>query len=55
MRLAVHLFRLLTGTFRYAMSTRRYSILAVLVLGLILLAVTATAQTAAPLLLYPFA
>lgn len=55
LRLFAHLWHLLVETMRYAMATRRFSLVAAIVLGLLLLALTATAQSAAPLLLYPFA
>ena len=55
MRLVVHLAKLFFETTRYAISTRRVSVILVLVLGLALVALSLTAQTVAPLALYPFA
>ena len=55
MRLVVHISRLLYESLRYALATRRIAVLLVLVVGLALLALSLTAQTVAPLALYPFA
>jgi hypothetical protein len=55
MRLAVHLFRLTFESIRYAVATRRPAIAVVFILGLLLLALSLTAQAVAPLALYPFA
>lgn len=55
MRLIAHLVRLVYESIRYAFATRRTAVAIVLVLGLALLALTLTAQTVAPLALYPFA
>jgi hypothetical protein len=55
MRLLAHVARMTFETARYAVSTRRVAVLIVLVLGLALLAISVTAQTVAPLALYPFA
>lgn len=55
MRLTIHLVKLLYETARFSVSTRSFSVLLLLVLGLIILALSLTAQTVAPLALYPFA
>lgn len=55
MRLIAHIIRLIYESIRYAVATRRAAVAIVLVLGLALLAITLTAQTVAPLALYPFA
>ena len=55
MRLIVHVFRLLFESLWYAVATRRVAVLLVLLIGLAMLAISLTAQTVAPLALYPFA
>lgn len=55
MRFFVHLWRLVRASFRYSLSSRRYALIVLVLLGFVLLAVTATAQASAPFLLYPFA
>lgn len=55
LRFPVHVLRVLGSTVRFSLATRRYSLLAAIVLGLVLLALTVTAQSAAPLIVYPFA
>lgn len=55
MRLAAHVVRMLWEAFRYALATRRVSVVLVILVGLVLLAVALGAQATAPLLLYPFA
>jgi hypothetical protein len=55
MRLAVHVSRLLWESVRFGFATRRFSVIAVVAIGLLLVALTLTAQTVAPLALYPFA
>ena len=49
-----NVWRLIFETARYAVATRRVSLLAVLVVGLLLVAVTAAAQLIAPIAIYPF-
>lgn len=55
MRLARHLTGLVVQSVGYSLTTRRFSVVALIVVGLVLVALTATAQAAAPFLLYPFA
>lgn len=55
MRLAVHVTKLVWESLRYGMATRRMSVVAIIVLGLLLVALTVTAQAVAPLAMYPFA
>lgn len=55
MRLARNVARLLGDALRYAVATRRVSVLLVVVLGLLALAVAVTTQVAVPIALYPFA
>ncbi|MCU1497028.1 MAG: hypothetical protein JWM47_981 [Acidimicrobiales bacterium] len=55
MRLVVHLCRLLYEAGRFGVSTRRLSVLIIVLLSLAFLALSFTAQTVAPLALYPFA
>lgn len=55
MRLIVHLVRMAFESIRYGLATRRMGVAVVFLLGLLLLAIALTAQTAAPLALYPFA
>lgn len=55
MRLAVHVTKLLVESVRFGISTRRVAVALVLLVGLALLALSLTAQTVAPLALYPFA
>ena len=54
-RLAYHVARLVTESIGYGVSTRRLSVVVLIVVGLLLVAVTITAQTVAPLAVYPFA
>ena len=55
MRLARHVATMVLESLRFSASHRQWSVLAVIVLGLLLLALALTAQTVAPLVLYPFA
>lgn len=55
MRLISHLLRLGFEAIRYGFATRRMAVALVFILGLALLAAALTAQTVAPLALYPFA
>lgn len=55
MRLLVHITRLGMESIRYGMSTRRVGVAVVFILGIALLAIVLTAQTVAPVALYPFA
>lgn len=55
LRLPWHLLRLVGSALRYSAATRRVTIVIAIVVGFALVLATATAQTAAPLLLYPFA
>lgn len=55
MRFLVHLGRLVVDTVQLGVASRRYALIALILLGLVLLALTATAQASAPFLLYPFA
>ncbi len=55
MRLIGHVLRLVFESLRYGFATRRLAVALVLILGLALLALALTAQTVAPLALYPFA
>ena len=55
MRLARHVATMVLEALRFSASERQWSVIAVLVLGLLLLALALTAQTVAPLVLYPFA
>ena len=49
-----HLGRLIGQLLSFSIATRRVSLLLVLVAGLILTAVTAAGQAAAPFVVYPF-
>jgi hypothetical protein len=51
----IHVARLVREGIAYSVSTRRASVAIVLVVGLLLLALSLTAQTVAPVALYPFA
>lgn len=55
MRLAKHVTKLVWESIRFGFATRRFSVVAVIVIGLLLVALTLTAQTVAPLAMYPFA
>ena len=55
MRLLLHVARLVAETVRYGVAVRRYSLVAMVVAGLLVIALTAAAQTAVPVVLYPFA
>lgn len=55
MRLALHLARLVVESVRYGLATRRMAVAAVIVIGLLLVALTLTAQVVAPIAMYPFA
>ena len=53
-RLVVHFAQLIYASLQFSVSTRRYSVLAVIVLGFILFTVVFAVHTVAPLALYPF-
>jgi hypothetical protein len=53
--LLVHVLRLLGETLVFGLATRRLSVVVAVVLGLLLLALVVTAQTVAPVAVYPFA
>ncbi len=55
MRLVRHIGTMLLESFRFSASHRQWSVVAVFVLGLLLLGLAMTAQSVAPLVLYPFA
>lgn len=55
MRLVVHIARLVGSSIRYGFSTRRWSLVVLILTGILLMAVTLAVQTVAPLALYPFA
>ncbi|HMS12990.1 MAG: hypothetical protein V9E99_03510 [Microthrixaceae bacterium] len=55
MRLAIHVVRLICEVLRFSIATRRLSLLIVVLLGLALVGLALTAQTVAPLAVYPFA
>ena len=55
MRLMRHVATMVFEALRFSASHRQWSVIAVVVLGLLLLALALTAQTVAPLVLYPFA
>lgn len=55
MRLLRHVGKLVWEATRYGFATRRFSVIAVIAIGLLLVALSMTAQTVAPLALYPFA
>lgn len=54
-RRLIYVLFMIRSTFRYAFATRRWSVIAVIVLGLILLVLSFTVQTVTPVLLYPLA
>jgi len=54
MRLVRHVARLVLETARFARTTRRGVLLAVVVLGLVLAAIALASATVAPVVLYPF-
>lgn len=55
MRFAKHVVQLVGQAAAYGIVTRRLSVIVLILLGLALLALSLAAQTAAPLVLYPFA
>ena len=55
MRLTAHVLRLLVEVCRFGLSTRRYSVIVLVLLGLLAIALALTAQATAPLAVYPFA
>jgi hypothetical protein len=55
MRLSRHVAKLVWEATRFGFATRRFSVVAVIVVGLALVALTLATQTVAPLALYPFA
>ena len=55
MILARHLAKVLFETVRFGISTRRFVVVAVILVGFVLVALAFTAQTVAPLAVYPFA
>ena len=54
MRLVVHVFSLLADTAHFAVVGRKIWVVLALLIGLLLIVAAATAQVAAPVLLYPF-
>jgi len=50
-----HVSRLLWESMTFSIATRRFVVIAVIAIGLLLVAITVTAKTVAPLALYPFA
>ena len=54
MILARHLFRLFFDVAGFAKSSRRIALLALLIAGIVALALATTASVAAPVVLYPF-
>ena len=55
MRLLYYLAKIVTESLQLSVSTRKASIVAVVVIGLLLVALAVTAQVVAPLAMYPFA
>lgn len=55
MRLMRHVAFIVVETVRFGLATRRLSLVLLIVLGLLAVAIAITAQTTAPLVLYPFA
>lgn len=55
MRLLKHVAKLMWEATRFGFATRRFSVIAVIVIGMALVALSITAQTVAPLAMYPFA
>ncbi len=55
MRFLQHVFRLVWEATTFSIASRRYAVIAVVAIGLLLVAVALTAKAVAPLALYPFA
>jgi hypothetical protein len=54
-RLAYHLAKLVSESMAFGVSTRKVTVALLVALGLVVVALTVTAQVVAPLALYPFA
>lgn len=55
MRTVANVGRLVVEVVRYGVASRRFSVVLLVLLGLVLLALALTAKATAPLIIYPFA